>query len=187
MRHRTRRQSLKHQGPRENWVPVIGYQRLYEISNLGNLRRLTSRKGSCAGTLVRYAKSKGYLRVPLWKDGRPKDFRVNRLVCLHFHRMPSHLPPSGKWEACHKNGLAQDNRAENLYWGTHTDNMRDCVRHGRSPKGERHGLTRLTNEMVRSIRRLEDSGVTQRTIAGQFRVSQSSVHRIVSRQLWTHI
>lgn len=37
--------------------------------------------------------------------------------------------PEGK-EACHRNGIRTDNRLENLYWGTRSENVQDAIKHG---------------------------------------------------------
>lgn len=70
---------------------------------------------------------KGYLRVNLVPPGGGtyKTFRVHRLVCEAF-KGPC---PEGM-ECRHLNGINTDNRAENLEWGTHGENMQDAVKHG---------------------------------------------------------
>lgn len=76
--------------------------------------------------------------------------------------------PTGK-ECCHKNDNYQDNRSENLYWGTHLENANDAVRNGRGlgrPPGQGSVLNAL---QVRVIHHLLESGeFTNRAIARIF-------------------
>jgi hypothetical protein len=50
---------------------------------------------------------------------------VHRLVLLAWVG-----PPPAGTEACHNNGMADDNRLVNLRWGTRSENTRDMVSHG---------------------------------------------------------
>ncbi|MCD1287308.1 MULTISPECIES: NUMOD4 motif-containing HNH endonuclease [unclassified Brevibacterium] len=115
----------------ERWLPVVGYEGLYEVSSIGNLRTV-ERKDS----LGRRRKSRprkpalkpdGYLQVMLFKDGVNRNHYVQRLVLEAF---AGPCPPLR--EACHRNDIKTDNRAENLRWGTRQENMIDQARNGRS-------------------------------------------------------
>lgn len=55
-------------------------------------------------------------------------------------------PPLEGQECCHGDGNPTNNDPCNLRWGTHAENIRDTVRHGR------HGNGKLTPEMVKAIR-----------------------------------
>lgn len=78
--------------------------------------------------------TKGYFVVSFVRpDGSHCSLRVHRLVCEAFHG-----PSLGRC-ALHNNGNPLDNRAENLRWGTHTENMRDKYRHGTMPFGKKNG------------------------------------------------
>lgn len=67
----------------------------------------------------------GHLMVRLCYEGSVFTTCAHRLLLTAWDR-----PPRPGEEACHRNDIADDNRPENLYWGTHTDNMRDAVRNG---------------------------------------------------------
>ncbi len=59
---------------------------------------------------------------------------VHTLVATAFHG-----PRPERTECRHLNGDMLDNRAENLVWGSHSENMLDAVRHGT------HGRARKTH------------------------------------------
>lgn len=62
-----------------------------------------------------------------------------------------------------------------LYIGTYSDNNRDTVRDGRHPS------RKLSDEEVKTIRKLYDEGrVTHRKLAAEFKVHKSTVSAILS-------
>jgi DNA-binding transcriptional regulator YiaG len=61
--------------------------------------------------------------------------------------------------------------------------MADMVDHGTSPKGERNGSSRLSEDQVREIRSLRGR-VSQRKIAQTFGIAQMTVSDIQRRKSW---
>ncbi len=73
----------------EVWTPIIGYQGLYEVSNLGRIKSLqtgsgSGRRKSVDGILSPTIKSNGYFSVMLYKDTISKSFYIHRLVGICF-------------------------------------------------------------------------------------------------------
>ena len=56
--------------------------------------------------------------VGLYKNGKRKQFKVHRLLALHFIPNPENKP-----QIDHENGVRDDNSLENLSWVTHRENM----------------------------------------------------------------
>lgn len=105
----------------EIWLPVIGYEGLYEVSNFGNVKALSrptyKRKQPIPvrKQLDRY----GYHYVPLRLNGRTKNVKVHRLVAMAF--IPN---PINKSDVNHIDGNKQNNHVSNLEWSTVKENVR---------------------------------------------------------------
>lgn len=90
----------------EVFLSVPGYDGLYEVSNLGNVKSLRT------GKLLKQSKDKaGYKILSLTKDGKSKSFLVHRLVAMAFLPNPDGLP-----EVNHKDESHDNNVLENLEW-----------------------------------------------------------------------
>jgi hypothetical protein len=111
----------------ETWKKIPGCS-LYEVSNLGHVRR-RARGGDplTTGCVLKPTHQRsGHLLVSVFRDdGTQWRQSVHRLVAIAFLG-PA---PSSSHMACHKNGYPADCRAVNLYWGTISDNALDARRH----------------------------------------------------------
>ncbi|MCV7114009.1 NUMOD4 motif-containing HNH endonuclease [Mycolicibacterium setense] len=126
---------LWHRGRRERWLPVVGLEGSYAVSDLGRVcsvdRIVTRSDGNTqhiAGPrIIRLATHRsGHLQVALYRNGKRSTRYVHRLVLEVF----TGACPGGL-EACHWNDEPTDNRLENLYWGTKRQNRLDRVRNSR--------------------------------------------------------
>ena len=119
----------------ERWLPIPGYVGYYEASDLGRIRSMgrRSRGGTIWGEPFilkpRLRRDNKYRTVDLYRDGDRKPRKVHLIIAEVFLGER----PSGM-EVCHRNDDKSDNRAENLYHGTHADNMRDTVDNGLHPQ-----------------------------------------------------
>ena len=103
----------------EKWLPIKGYEGLYEISSYGRVRSLNYRKKGVRKVLKCYARLGYYMKTSLVKDGVRKYYRVHRLVAQAF------LPPpkEGENQVEHINTDKRDNRVQNLRWVSPKGNM----------------------------------------------------------------
>lgn len=174
--------------PIESWRSVVGFDR-YEVSDSGGVRVAdTGRERKLR--LDRH----GYPCLGLSVNGKQITKRAHILVLEAFVG-----PRPDGHEACHQNGVRDDNRIENLRWGTKESNTLDKIRHGRSmrswrhkmvlrpPRGEDQNFAKLTEKSVREIRSLKASGASSSSLARQFGVNESTIHRVVNRKFWAHV
>jgi hypothetical protein len=110
------------------WMPVKGYEGLYEVSSDGRLRSLNYRgvKGR-VGEISSYPDSDGYLQVRLWKDQKPRYRKVHRLVAEAFIPNPHEFP-----QINHKDEGKANNSIDNLEWCTARYNVNYGTRNERS-------------------------------------------------------
>jgi hypothetical protein len=99
----------------EQWRPVIGHEGIYDVSDLGNIRRSCGGQGSIEGrVLTRKTNPAGYSLVDLSRDDIKRRFMVGRLVAEAFIG----LAPSSRSRVRHKNRDKSDDRPENIEWWT---------------------------------------------------------------------
>lgn len=168
----------------EIWEDVIGFEGLYQVSNMGHVKSF--HRDKIHGQILKpISHSGGYLWVNLSRDGEQWHKYVHRLVAEAFL---GQAPPG--YEVNHKNGDKADNRAKNLEWVTHSKNGLHAHRVlGReAPKGEGVGTSKLTDEKVVEIRRLYNIREhTQRELGRMFGVTREEIWRIVHHKLWQHV
>ena len=89
----------------------------------------------------------------------------------------------------HLDGTRDNNVYTNLAWGTIQENAEDMVRHGRAgrARGERNWTAKVTEEIVREIRRRAAAGSAHVDIAAEFGISRPQVSHIVRRRSWKHV
>lgn len=103
----------------EIWKDIKGYEGLYQISNLGNVKSLGRYVKHWRGGLL-FRKETimtprinkyGYLQLSLTKEGKPKTFTVHQLVARAFIPNPNNYTCVN-----HKSEVKTENFVENLEW-----------------------------------------------------------------------
>lgn len=175
----------------EIWKDINGYEGLYQVSNLGNVRSMDriviysdGRKVKTKGKLLKPTMRKsGYYYVSLSRNSDCPKFDVHRLVAQAFVDNPYNHPVVNHLDGCKTN-----NAASNLEWTTHTENIRHAFKMGlnKGTKGSINGQAVLTESDVIQIKELLGT-MTGRKIAKQFNVSEATISAIKHNTLWKHI
>lgn len=119
----------------ETWLPVRDYELLYEVSNIGRVRRTISTATYIRGTLLTPFTVVGYYRVGLSKNGKAIQYSVHRLVMSSF---VGECP--AKHLVDHVDGCKTNNRLNNLEYVTFKENMCRASKLGLLPSGDDHYL-----------------------------------------------
>ena len=131
----------------EEWKDVVGYEGLYEVSNLGRIRNKKR------NTMVTLLDNNGYHRVELWKNNKRRRYMLHRVVAQTW--IPN--DDETKTQVNHINEIKTDNRVENLEWctasynnkyGNRIQKMLDTIKEGRiSPRHTRRvrGVKKFLN------------------------------------------
>lgn len=162
----------------ERWLPVVGYEGLYEVSDLGRVR--SPRRD----ILATDTEKGGYCRVNLSRDGHAKHRMVHILVTMAFVG-----PCPAGYEHNHKSGDKSDNSVANLEFLTKSDNQKHAyaVLGKQRQQGSRHGMAKLTESSVLAIRHALSAGNSRQSVAHQFNISVWSIHKIASGSTWRHV
>lgn len=173
----------------ETWKPVIGFEKIYSVSNLGNIKShdresIKTYRGVITGTvkvkgkdIKKMTNACGYYCVDVVK----KNMLVHRLVALNFIPNPNNYKVIN-----HKDGNKQNNNVNNLEWCTHKQNSIHASKHNlyNPRRGELNNMAKLTEKDVLDIRLSKDTGVY---LASKYNVDKSLISSIRLRKSWKHI
>ena len=116
----------------EIWKPVVGYEGLYEVSNIGNVRSLRWRGGHKTHNVFQRINKNGYYDLILVRNKTIKYVLAHQLVAQAF--IPN---PEGKRCIDHIDGNRRNNRVENLRWCTHKENSNNPISRQRQVAAQR--------------------------------------------------
>ena len=122
----------------EVWKEIPRYEGLYEASSLGRIRSVDGKvtystrhgrrvwNGRILHNKTKVPRKEGY-KVDLWKNRKPDNWIVARLVCMAFHGAVEFKKHGGdRITVNHKDGDRLNNKPENLEWLT----LKENIRHG---------------------------------------------------------
>ena len=178
----------------EIWKEMSGFEDMYEISNLSNIRNKKTKR------LIKQFKNRhGYVTARIYKDGVGTTRTVHRLVAKTFIPNPENLP-----EVNHKDENKSNNVVSNLEWCTRIYNVyygtglerREAshaiaIKEGRTGKnisrncGENNPNAKLSDADVLYIRehyKKNDKEFGGVPLAKKFGITKHSLYRIIKNQ-----
>jgi len=180
----------------ENWRDVVGYEGIYQVSDLGRVKSLDRdsyfiRRGKkiprkhISRILKQHQNMFGYMTVCLNKPGsKQRSHKVHRIVAEAFiDNQLSYL------QVNHIDGKKDNNKIENLEWCNNKQNIVHAYSIGLiMPKlGSNSHLAKIKEEDVIKIKKLILSGETLENIARLYNISASMVGRIKANKAWKHV
>lgn len=169
----------------EVWKSIPDLAGHYEVSSSGRVRSVDKtlicadgRKRNFKGKVLSPTAGKsGYLTFKVAHLGM-KTFYVHRVVCEAFHG----VAPIGH-EACHRNGIRSDNRADNLRWGSRSENSRDRHKHKTM-----HGkLSYADAAKIRIRYQPYDSVNGASAMAREFGVSKKAIFDVLTKRTYPEV
>ncbi len=194
----------------EIWKDIKKYEGLYQVSNLGRIKRIrfinnVTNKPQERIISVNKIDNLGYRTTCLCKNNKRKYKRVHRLVAETFISNPNNLPCVN-----HIDGNKTNNTISNLEWCTHSQNtshalsngLIDNAKHRIAVKnnmkiaheyckkhhlygGEHHHNAKLKEKDVIEIKRIyKNQEMLIKQIALTYGVSTSTISRIIHKKSW---
>lgn len=142
------------------WRPVVGYEGLYEVSDMGEVKSLARTCKTRGGgdkpvheRILIPCVIRGYKNVVLCRGGNEHKHKlVHRLVAEAF--LPN---PDGKPVVEHLDCNSLNNSVENLRWSTQKENCNNPISRSRNSSrkiGEANGQYGRRNEQIANSRRV---------------------------------
>lgn len=171
----------------EIFKDILGYERIYQISNQGRVKSLERPHNNGGIRKERILKPQvdkgGYYYVILAKNKKRNTYKIHRLVLQGFY-------PITKLglEVNHIDGIKTNNRLSNLEWCTKSENIKHAYKIGlKNHQGKNHNQAKLTEENVRQILSLIKMGYGNKFIAEKFNISRGAIGGIKYGTNWKHI
>lgn len=174
----------------EIWKPIVGYEGLYEVSNLGRVRSIdrvifvNNKKRKLTGKLLELKCNRGGYLICVLSNKKTKSIRVHRVVAESFI-------PKIKGKLCinHLDNDRTNNNVSNLQWCTQKENIRYAYSQNRMDweriKGEKHPQSKLNISLVKEIRNKQ--GILKRIdVARLYKIDPANVSSIWNRKTWKH-
>lgn len=169
----------------EIWLPVVGAEDKYHVSNLGRIKSLEIRKLRSDGR--RYYRDERILELSVNKGGYAvANIKIPGSSLVHRIVMDAFMPTEdNSLEINHLDENKLNNRLDNLEWCTHQYNNN----YGSKPEKMHNALVghkvgrKLTDEQVAQVRFLyESGGKGVRELGRMFNVSHTLILRVVNHQ-----
>ena len=136
---------------KEIWKDVVGFENLYQVSNLGNIKALP--KHGRKSVNMKHCIKHGYCTVSFSKNGKSTTLYVHRVVAQAFLQNAE-----GKPEVNHIDGNKLNNAIDNLEWVTISQNQKHAIKLGLRKPSPMTGRTGKLFPTARPILQFNKNG-----------------------------
>lgn len=161
----------------EQWRPIPGFND-YEASSLGKIKRVTRGRSTQIGRILSPKAVRGYLRVNLYRNDKPVQVAVHRMIYSAFHPEAKLIP---SLHVHHIDGNPLNNSLKNL----------KKVQRSKHPRSSRKGMkyaSGLTPEMVSHIRGMHSLGCfTISRLASIYNVNYDRMSSLINRKTYRNV
>lgn len=177
----------------ERWRMIAGYERVYEVSNLGRIKScarwlaFTSKRGrrcvrrTAPKFLAIQTLPAGYKTVHLNLDGQRVLRTVHSLVAAAFIG-----PRPARYDVAHYDGNPANNRVENLRYATRRENHGDKKRHGTHAHGSRIKQAKLREQHISAIRGYQGH-LSAAVVGAKYGVGRKAIERVWRGVSWRYV
>lgn len=141
----------------EIWKDIPGYEGLYQVSNLGNVKSLNWRGHGKPKNLTPKLQNSNRLCVQLSKCGTVRYFLIHRLVALAF--IPN---PEGRSKINHIDENPLNNCVSNLEWCNHLYNVRCYINNHPDLFQKRKRTPKYGKRLILQIEQISPDGTVKR-------------------------
>lgn len=181
----------------EIWLPVVGYEHLYEVSNLGNVKSLgrvvpysDGRIRTYTGKLLnpsekgkRENAEKGYLEVRLTDDNKiSKNYVVHRLVATAFIPNPENKPTVN-----HIDGNKHNNNVDNLEWATYSENNQHAYDNNLKSDNVKVGKYDLNSNLISVYNSIHEAGRENNCNISNIHSVCNGKRRVAGGYIWKYM
>lgn len=164
----------------EIWKEVKGYENLYEVSNLGNVKSLNYNGTKKERILKKMINKYGYEKISLCNKGNVKNKVIHQLVADAFL-----INLENKNQVNHINGIKTDNRVENLEWNTAYENTNHSIyKLNNKPYGVNQ--RKIDTNEIQKIKEMYKNGSTLKEISNIYNVSISTISLIKNNKRYAN-
>lgn len=174
----------------EEWRDIVGYEGLYQVSNLGRIKNIRTPVCSDRGndlteiclvkpSLQKLKRNYFRYRVNLWKENKPKTFKVHRLVATAFI-----LNPLNKPQVNHIDNNPLNNNVKNLEWCTILENMEHSKKQGRMNVGRKNGMNKFSEQTIQQILLSKEN---KSLLSKKYNISISYINSLKRGTNWKHL
>jgi DNA-binding transcriptional regulator YiaG len=163
---------------KELWKDVVGYEGIYIVSSLGNIKNIKT------GRDISLCTNLGYARISLSKNGNIINRTVHSLVMESFVGVRHK-----NFVINHIDGNKSNNTIYNLEYCSQSYNRKEDFRTGRqSFKGEKNNKSKLTELKVLEIVELrKQKKISYRALATLYNVHFTGISNIFNGHTWSEL